>query len=142
MAGLHHAAVGVVSAEGNSLNSQSGAGQRDWAGNSRTFALLWGVPVALMIAAGSLRPLPRAAVWTLMLLWMGGVCLANAHRCGRTHCRVTGPFFILMAVGVVAYASGALDLGAHGWSILSGIILFGAIGLWWGSERVWGRYAP
>lgn len=129
-----------MAAKHDSSNSQSSVSRRDWAGNRQTFALLWGIPIALMIAAGSVGPLLRAAIWTLMLLWMGGVCLANAWRCGRTHCRFTGPFFILMAVAVVAYASGILDLGAHGWSILSGLILFGAIGLWWGSERLWGPF--
>lgn len=75
-----------------------------------------------------------------MLLWMGVACFANARRCGRTHCLVTGPFFILMAAGVVAYASGLLDLGDGGWSILGGVIFIGTIGLWWASERLLGRF--
>lgn len=140
MAELRHAAAGVVAADGNRSNAQSRVGRRDWASNSQTFALLWGVPVALMVAAGSAGPLVRATTWTLMLLWMGAVCLANARHCGRIHCRFTGPFFILMAGVTVAYALGALDLGSHGWSIISGFILVGAIGIWWGSERVWGQY--
>lgn len=129
-----------MAAEVDSSNAQSSVVQRDWAGNGRAFTLLWGIPIALMVAAGSVPPLLRAVIWTLMLLWMGSVCLVNARRCGRTHCRFTGPFFILMAMGVVAYATGVLHLGVHGWSILSGLILIGAIGLWWGSERVWGRF--
>ena len=129
-----------MAAEVDSSNAQSSVVQRDWAGNGRAFALLWGVPIALMLAASSVPPLVHAGIWTLMLLWMGGVCLVNARRCGRTHCRFTGPFFILMAVCVVAYATGVLDLGAHGWSILSVLILVGAIGLWWGSERGLGRF--
>ena len=76
-----------------------------------------------------------------MLLWMGGVCLANARRCSRTHCRFTGPFFLMMAAGVVALASGLLGLGRHGWSIIGGVTLVGSAGLWWGSERLWGRYS-
>ena len=75
-----------------------------------------------------------------MLLWMGGACLANARRCRRTHCWFTGPFFIVMAVVVVAYAIGALDLGPNGWNILGAVTLAGAIGLWWASERVLGRF--
>ena len=75
-----------------------------------------------------------------MLLWMGGACLANARRCSRTHCHVTGPFFILMAAGVVAYAAGLIDLGAYGWDLLGGVTLIGALGLWWASERAWGRF--
>jgi hypothetical protein len=94
-----------------------------------------------MLAATFVEPKQRAVVWTAMLLWMGGACLANARRCSRTHCKVTGPFFLLMAAAVVAYASGLLDLGAHGWAIIGGVTLVGALGLWWGSERMWGRYA-
>ena len=95
-----------------------------------------------MVLAGLFGPLTRAVVWTAALLWMGGACIANARRCGRTHCRFTGPFLVLMAVGVVAYASGALRLGSHGWSILGGTTLAGAMGIWWASERVWGKFAP
>lgn len=75
-----------------------------------------------------------------MLLSMGGACFANARRCNRTHCRFTGPIFILMAAIVAAYAGGMLALGLHGWSILAGATLVGTTVLWWGSERLWGRF--
>lgn len=93
-----------------------------------------------MLIAAFLEPRPRAVIWTVMLLWMGGACLANARRCSRTHCRLTGPFFILMAAGVVAYAGGVLTLGPNGWSILGTTALAGAAGLWWASERLYGRF--
>lgn len=112
----------------------------DWAGDVRTLALLWGLPAVVMLVAGFLEPLPRTVIWTVMLLWMGGACLANARRCSRTHCRFTGPFFILMAVGVVAYGSGLLPLGPGGWNILGAITLVGACGVWWTSERMWGKF--
>lgn len=116
------------------------APDRDWAGNWRSFALYWGLPAAVMALAGALDPLARAVVWTGVLLWMGGACLANARRCSRTHCWFTGPFFILMAAMIAAYAAGALRLGPNGWTILGGAILAGAIGIWWVTERVWGRF--
>ena len=112
----------------------------DWAGSGRSFALLWGLPALAMVLAASFEHRTRAVVWTAMLLWTGGACVANARRCSRTHCRFTGPFLILMAMAVVAYASGALLLGPHGWSILGGTTLIGAVVLWWGSERVWGKF--
>jgi len=31
----------------------------------------------------------------------GGACIVNAGRCGRLHCYITGPFFLLAAVYVV-----------------------------------------
>lgn len=112
----------------------------DWAGDRRTFVLLWGLPGGVMMAAALLHPMPRAMIWIAMLLWMSGACLQNARRCGRTHCRFTGPFFILMAGLVAAHALGILPLGAHGWGILGGATVIGAGTLWWASERIWGAF--
>lgn len=118
----------------------SDTGRRDWTGDWRTLAGLWGAPGAIMIAAGWLAPTPRAALWVLMLLWMAAACFLNARRCSRTHCRLTGPFFLVMAAAVVAYAVGVLPLGPNGWVILAVVVLMGFAALWWGSERVWGRF--
>lgn len=112
----------------------------DWAGDWRAFIVLWGVPGAAMLMALLLGPRWRAVVWTIMLVWMGVACLLNARRCSRTHCRITGPFFLAMAGLVVAYAAGLAPLGPYGWPILGAITLGGFIGLWWGSERLWGAY--
>ena len=138
MAQRHHAVAGPAVAEQRS--PCTGPALKDWAGNPRSLALLWGVPAGAMLIAAFLEPLSRAVIWTAMLLWMGGACLANARRCSRTHCHVTGPFFILMAAGVVAYAGGFLDLGSNGWGLLGGVTLIGALGLCWASERAWGRF--
>lgn len=115
---------------------------RDWASDGRALAGLWGAPAVAMLMALWLGPTWRAVVWTVMLVWMGVACLMNARRCSRTHCRVTGPFFLAMAGLVVAYAAGLAPFGPHGWSMLGAIILGGFIGLWWGSERLWGAYRP
>jgi hypothetical protein len=90
----------------------------DWAGSRRALALVWGVPAAAMLFALLLEATPRAAVWIAMLVWLGLACLANARRCGRTHCRYTGPFFLGTAGLVVAYAAGLLPLGSQPWLIL------------------------
>lgn len=115
---------------------------RDWAANWRSLAGLWGIPAGAMLIAGMLDPLPRAAIWSAALLWMGCACIANARRCGRTHCRFTGPFYVLMAALVVAYAAGALPMGDKGWAILGIATLAGTAVLWWGSERIWGAFWP
>lgn len=103
--------------------------------------MFWGIPGAAMLAAMWLEPTTRAVIWTLMLVSMGAACILNAQRCGRTHCRFTGPFLIAMAGLVVGYAIGLLPMGPYGWHILGGVALVGFAGLWWGSERAWGRFS-
>ena len=113
----------------------------DWASDWRSLALLWGLPGAAMIGAAFLDPALRGVVWTIMLLWMGGACLANARRCSRTHCRFTGPFLFTMAGCVVAYGLGFMPLGSGGWIILGSITLIGFAIIWWASERRWGMFS-
>ncbi len=122
-------------------NSCAPSQAKDWAGDWRTLAGLWGVPGALMLAAGLLGAMPRAVVWTSMLTWMAAACFANARRCGRTHCRITAPFFLAMAVLVVGYTAGIVPLGEYGWFILGGVAVVGNAVLWWGSERAWGTFS-
>lgn len=131
------AAVAVLS--DRTLSCEETAG--DWAGEWRSLTLLWGLPGAAMLAAAFIRPELRGIVWTIMLLWMGGVCLANARRCSRTHCRFTGPFLLVMAGGVAAYALGILGLGPRGLLILGGIAVAGFAVIWWTSERIWGTFS-
>src|SRR4051794_39925979 len=100
---------------------------KDWAGNWRSLAGLWGFPAAAMLGAMLLEPALRAAIWLVALLWMGGACIANARRCGRTHCRFTGPFYLLMAALVLGYVTGALPIGDEGWVLLGAATIIGTI---------------
>ena len=60
--------------------------------------LAWWLP-QIVIAAALLAPTQvRTAVWTLALAWTGAACLVNAARCGRMHCRYTGPFYLALIV--------------------------------------------
>lgn len=120
----------------------NGSASKDWAGHWRSLAGLWGIPAAAILAAMLLAPLLRAVIWSVALVWMGGACIANARRCGRTHCRFTGPFYLLMAVLVVAYAAGLLPIGDRGWAILGTTTIAGTALLWWASERFWGLFWP
>ena len=113
---------------------------RDWAASWRGLALIWGLPAAIMIAAGSLAPGARGVVWTLMLLFMGCSCLVNARRCGRTHCRYTGPFLVLMAGLVALYGTGLLPLGDKAWGLFATVAFGGSAILCGVSESMWGRY--
>jgi hypothetical protein len=117
-------------------------GSRDWAGRWTSLGGFWGIPAAAMLGAMLLEPGLRAIIWPVALIWMGGACLVNARRCRRTHCRFTGPFYLLMVAPVVAYAAGMLPIGDHGWVILGVAVGVGTAVLWWGSERIWGLFWP
>src|SRR5687767_7821328 len=81
---------------------QSGANNpRDWLSGFRTYTVAWVLPLALLLIGLLLTPSARMLVWTFALAWMGVACLLNARRCGRTHCRFTGPYFLLMIVPVI-----------------------------------------
>ena len=60
---------------------------------------LWCLPIVALIIGGSWSRM-RAWLWIPALLVMGTGCLANAARCGRVHCYLTGPLFLLAAVYV------------------------------------------
>lgn len=118
--------------------AMSDCAKADWASSRLALALVWGVPAAVMLLALLLEATPRAVVWIAMLVWMGLACLANARRCGRTHCRYTGPFFLGTAGLVVAYAAGLLPLGSQPWLMLGALVAVGNALIWWGSERLLG----
>ena len=114
--------------------------QADWVGNSRSFALAWGLPAAAIIGSGFLDPSLRMVIWVIALVWMGAACLANARSCGRTHCRYTGPFLLLMTVPVLLHGLGIVSFGPVGWRWLGLTILVGSAVIWRGSEALWGKF--
>jgi hypothetical protein len=61
---------------------------------------LWCLPIVALIAGASWTS-GRPWLWIPAFLVMGVACVANAARCGRLHCYVTGPLFLLAAVYVV-----------------------------------------
>jgi Ca2+/Na+ antiporter len=112
---------------------------RDWLDNVRTHALAWWIPQAAIIS-GLLVPVPvRGVVWIIALIWMGTACILNARRCGRTHCRYTGPFYLVMIVPVAVLASGAVSVKFYGWLLLAVFVLAGSKIIWWATERAWGK---
>ena len=112
----------------------------DWSSNLRSYVLAWGLPTALLII-GIFMPAPiRAAVWAGSLIWMGVACIANAARCGRTHCYLTGPFFLAMAAVTVAHGTGVISVGSQGWLWIGTVIAIGTVVLWIFPERLFGRF--
>jgi hypothetical protein len=94
-----------------------------------------------MLLALLLDPIWRAVVWIAMLGWMGAACVTNARRCGRTHCRYTGPFFLGMGGLVTAHIAGLLPLGSQPWLVLATLTAGGNALIWWGSERIYATYS-
>jgi hypothetical protein len=114
---------------------------RDWLRSPRISVLAWRVPQGVIVASLFL-PVPlRTVIWIVALIWMGTACILNAKRCGRTHCRYTGAYYLAMIAPVLALDSGILDADFLGWLVLAVIILVGSKLIWWATERAWGKFS-
>jgi hypothetical protein len=114
---------------------------RDWLRSPRASALAWWIPT-VSVVAGLLAPVAiRTVVWIAALVWMGTACLLNARRCGRIHCRYTGPYYLAMIAPVVVLGSGLVSVGLYVWLLLACVILLGSKLLWWATERAWGEFS-
>jgi hypothetical protein len=104
--------------------------------------LVYVVPVAALVLAGQLHVGATwlTVIWSASLLIMGSGCIANAARCGRTHCYLTGPFFVLMALATVLYGFGILPLGSNGWDLIGLTTLIGGAVLGCLPEMLYGKY--
>ena len=107
----------------------------------RVFILYW-LPASAIVVAGApaISSGWRTVVWTVALATMGMACVVNALRCGRVHCYLTGPFFLLMALIALSYGLGILRLGGNGWNLLGLITLIGAMALWCLPEMFLGKF--
>jgi hypothetical protein len=114
---------------------------RDWLGKAHTSIIAWWLPKGAIV--GTLfAPVPtRAAVWIAGLIWMGTACILNAKRCGRTHCRYTGPYYLAMILPVLALAPGLVLANFYGWLALAAVIVGGGWIIWWATEQAWGRFS-
>ena len=93
------------------MNDRPGVVQSrsDWVASS--YVLVWGLP-KILLAVGFFLPDPwRLPICAGALAWMGIACLANARRCGRTHCLFTGPFYLLMGAAVPTHGFGLVSFG-------------------------------
>jgi hypothetical protein len=121
-------------------NAPTQAG-RDWLGSARTSVLAWWLPKAAIVASLLVPVSIRAFIWIVALIWMGAACILNARRCNRTHCRYTGPYYLVMIMPVMALGAGIVTVGIFGWIGLA-VIIFGGSGLiWWVTERAWGKFS-
>jgi len=102
--------------------------------------MTWGIPAVILSASSWLPERVLVLVWPPVLTFMGVACVLNARRCGRIHCYLTGPFFLVLAAVALLYGIGLLPLGPHGWSTLSLVLVIGALTLVCVPERILGRY--
>ena len=114
---------------------------RDWVGSTQSFVMAWGLPTGLILTGLLTSPTVRTILWTMALIWMGAACVLNAGRCGRTHCRFTGPYYLAMILPVLLLGFGAIPAGLGGWLVLGALILAGSKIISWASERRLGRYS-
>jgi len=113
----------------------------DWVGSTRTKLLAWGLPHAALVA-GLLVVVPaRTVIWIVALAWMGVACILNARRCGRTQCRFTGPYYLVMIIPVLGLGLGIVPAGLFGWLVLGAFIILGSKTIWWATERGAGKFS-
>jgi hypothetical protein len=112
---------------------------RDWLAGTHSNALAWWLPLGAIVMALIAPAAFRATIWIAALSWMGVACILNARRCGRTHCRYTGPYFLGMVAPVLALAFASDAILA--WAILGALTLAGCGLIWWATERAWGRFS-
>lgn len=122
------------------MNDGESLQTKDWVSHARSYVLAWGLPGLLIIAGSFFHPSIRAGIWVGALVWIGVACLANAVRCGRTHCYFTGPYFLALAIVTSLHGFKVIWLGASGWWWLSLMIVAGGGALWFITERVWGKF--
>jgi hypothetical protein len=119
-------------------NAQTQA-SRDWLGSMHTNLLAWWLPHAAMLAGLFVPVSVRAAIWIIALIWMGTACILNVRRCNRTHCRYTGPYYLVMIAPVLVLA--IVSAGIYEWMSLGAFILGGSALIWWLTERTWGKFS-
>ena len=114
--------------------------RNDWLARTYTNVRAWWVPKIAIVAALSIAVPLRVSVWIIALLWMGMACLLNAWRCGRTHCRYTGPFYLAMILPVVVLGFDQGLASIYAWLALALLIVCGGWVIRWKTEQAWGRY--
>lgn len=108
--------------------------QRDWA-DRRVDLLPWGVPVTLVVLGIAWSGV-RAWLWIPSLVLAGAACVANAARCGRLHCFLTGPVFLIAAVAELLDAMKVIPIA---WAWILAFVVGGTV-LGYGLERVPGPF--
>jgi hypothetical protein len=124
------------------MNPAESPSARDILRGNGAVAAIYGLPVLAIVASGFLtQGSPwRSIIWFVALTIMGLACTVNALRCGRVHCYITGPLFLLGALVALLNAVAIIHLTRTGWNVLSGALIIGALIAYYAVEPVAGRY--
>jgi hypothetical protein len=114
--------------------NDTSCGDRDLV-RTRGALLIWCLPAALVLL-GVFWSDARAALWIPSLLVMGTACLLNARRCGRLHCHITGPLFLIAALVTLLDALAVVNI-AWPWILIPTVA---GTALGYGLEQVRGLY--
>jgi hypothetical protein len=112
---------------------------RDWVASTSSNLIAWWIPHASLLAGLFVSVPVRAMIWSTTLAWMGVACIANSRRCGRTHCRYTGPYYLAMIAPVIIL--GVTSSGIYQWIAVGIVIVGGSKLIWWATERAWGKFS-
>ncbi|MCB9508197.1 MAG: hypothetical protein H6697_11120 [Myxococcales bacterium] len=102
---------------------------------SRAALVIWCIPAALVFL-GIFWAQARGTLWIPSFIVMGLACLFNARRCGRLHCHITGPLFLLAALVTLLDALAIVRV-AWPWILVPAVT---GTALGYGLERIRGLY--
>lgn len=113
---------------------------KDWAAGLASYLSIWGLPKIAIIGSFFAPETARTIIWIAALALMGTACIVNARRCGRVHCRYTGPFYLTLIVPVLVFGTGTAEASPYLWAILGSAAVLGGYAITWITERLWDRY--
>lgn len=109
--------------------------RRDDLARGRIGWILWGAPVGLLILATAVASAGagnRTEGGVLLLVatgWLGLTCLANARRCGRTHCWIDGIGLPALSIAGVLILLGRWALPWTDFASISWAIVLASFGI-------------
>ena len=94
----------------------------DLAANQRVWRI-WGVP-GILFLVGAFWGEGRLLLWVPSLSFAGLACLFNATRCGRLHCHLTGPLYLLAALATLL---SGLEILPVDWRLVFSLVIGGTL---------------
>ena len=105
--------------------------------------ITWNSPLgwsAALVAALGALVFPTASTWLWVVFFLIATALCGSsylERCGRVHCRITGPFFLLCAVYLTIVQLSLVPFMGNTWFLVA---VMGVIALSFLAELIVGTY--